>query len=192
MDLTGAPYSRLKKVRGLRWPVPSVDHPGTVHRFVEGDPLFPKDKAGGKRMYFYKKPDGKAIVFARPDKGPEEPTDAEYPFALTTGRVLEHWHTNTMTGQVKELTRAAPKPFAEIHPDDAAAKGIKDKDQVKISTRRGELVLEVRVVDRPRPGTVFVPWHWPEKLANLLTIDAIDPGSKEPEYKVCAATVEKV
>lgn len=189
MDLTGAPYSRLKEVRGLRWPVPSTDHPGTTHRFVEGDPLFPKEKANGRRMYFYGKPDGKAIVFARPDKGPEEPTDAEYPIALTTGRVLEHWHTMTMTGQVPQLVRAVPKPYVEIHPEDAGKMGIADKQMVKIITRRGELDLETRVIDRPRPGTVFVPWHWVEKLANVLTTDAIDPGSKEPEYKVCAAKI---
>lgn len=192
MDLTGAPYSRLREVRGLRWPVPAVDHPGTVHRFVASDPLFPHDKAGGRRMYFYNKPDGKAVIFARPDKGPEEPTDAEYPFALTTGRVLEHWHTITMTGQVRELVRAVPKPYVEIHPEDAAASGIENKQSIKVSTRRGSLELEARVVDRPRQGTLFLPWHWPEKLANLLTIDAIDPGSKEPEYKVCAAKIEKV
>jgi len=192
MDLTGAPYARLKEVRGLRWPVPSIDHPGTTHRFVEGDPLFPKDKAAGRRMYFYKKPDGKAVIFARPDKGPEEPTDAEYPIVLTTGRVLEHWHTMTMTGQIPELVRAVPKPYVEINPDDASAWGIVDKSTVRVVTRRGKLELEARVIDRPRQGTIFIPWHWPEKLANLLTIDAIDPGSKEPEYKVCAAKIEKV
>lgn len=191
MDLTGATYARLREVRGLRWPVPSVDHPGTTHRFVEGDPLFPKEKAAGRRMYFYGKPDGKAVVFARPDKGPEEPVDAEYPIALTTGRVLEHWHTMTMTGQVAELNRAVPKPYVEIHPEDATAWGIADKSTVRLVTRRGKLEMETRVIDRPRKGTIFIPWHWPEKLANLLTTDAIDPGSKEPEYKVCAVKIEK-
>lgn len=192
MDLTGATYARLREVRGLRWPVPSVDHPGTTHRFVEGDPLFPKEKAAGRRMYFYGKPDGKAVIFARPDKGPEEPVDAEYPIALTTGRVLEHWHTMTMTGQVLELHRAVPKPYVEIHPEDATAWGIADKSTVRLLTRRGKLEMEARVIDRPRRGTIFIPWHWPEKLANLLTTDAIDPGSKEPEYKVCAVKIEKV
>ncbi len=192
MDLMGAPYWRLKKVRGLRWPVPTVDHPGTRHRFTEGDPLFPKDKAKGRRMYFYGKPDGRAVVYARPAKGPEEPTDSEYPFALTTGRVLEHFHTMTMTGTVPQLVRAVPGPYVEINPKDAARLGIADKDRVKVITRRGELELTARVIDRPREKTLFVPWHWPEKLANLLTTDAIDPGSKEPEYKVCAAKIVKV
>ncbi len=192
MDLTGAPYSRLREVRGLRWPVPTEDHPGTRHRFTEEDPLFPKEKAKGRRMFFYNRPDGKATIYARPAKGPEEPTDSEYPFAFTTGRVLEHWHTMTMTGQAPALVRAVPKPYVEIHPDDARKLGIADKDEVRITTRRGELDLMARIIDRPRPGTLFVPWHWAEKLANLLTIDAIDPGSKEPEYKVCAAQVRKV
>ncbi len=190
MDLTGAPYSRLRKVRGLRWPVPSEDHPGTRHRFTEEDPLFPKEKANGRRMYFYNRPDGRAIIYARPDKGPEEPTDAQYPLALSTGRVLEHWHTMTMTRQVPQLVRAVPKPYVEINPEDARKMGIADKQMVKVVTRRGSLELPARVIDRPRQGTIFIPWHWSEKLANLLTVDAIDPGSKEPEYKVCAARIE--
>jgi len=194
MDLSGAPYSRLKKVRGLTWPVPSEDHPGTYKRYTNGDPLFdalPAEKKQGRRMYFYGKPDGKAVVWARPDKGPEEPTDAEYPLALSTGRVLEHWHTLTMTGTVPELNRAVPKAYVEINPDDAQKMGIDNKDQVVVETRRGKLKIEARVIDRPEPGTIFIPWHWKEWMANILTIDAVDPGSKEPEYKVCAARIRK-
>ncbi len=194
MDLTGATYERLKKVRGLTWPVPSTDHPGTYKRYTEGDPLYedlPAAKKQGRRMYFYGKPDGKAIVWARPDKGPEEPTDAKYPTALTTGRVLELWHTNTMTGTVAELRRAVPKAYVEINPDDARQMGIENKEQVVVETRRGKLEIEARVIDRPAPGTIFIPWHWEEWMANVLTIDAVDPGSKEPEYKVCAARVRK-
>ena len=191
MDLTGAPYSRLKQVRGLRWPVPSVDHPGTLHRYVEGDPLFPKEKANGKRMYFYKKPDGRATIFARPDKDPEEPTSKEYPIALTTGRILEQWHTMTMTGQVPALLRAAPSPYVEICHEDAKEIGVSNKDKVRIITKRGSLVVDAKVIDRTRKGTIFVPWHWPESLTNILTIDAVDPGSKEPEYKVAACRLEK-
>jgi nitrate reductase NapA len=191
MDLTGATYERLKEVRGLRWPVPTTSHPGTWHRFTSGDPMFPKDKAGSRRMYFYAKPDGKAVCFARPDKGPEEPTSAEYPIVLTTGRILEQWHTMTMTGQVPSLVRAAPNPYVELNPEDAKAWGIKNRDKVKLITRRGSLVVEAKVIDRPRRGTIFLPWHWPESLTNLLTIDAVDPGSKEPEYKIAACKIEK-
>ncbi|GAB4377337.1 MAG: nitrate reductase [Calditrichia bacterium] len=194
MDLSGATYARLKTVRGLTWPVPGTDHPGTYKRFTEGDPIFdelPASKKQGRRMYFYGKPDGKAVVWARPDKGPEEPTDEAYPLALTTGRVLELWHTNTMTGTVPELRRAVPKAYVEIHPQDAQKMGIANKDKVVVETRRGKLEIEARVIDRPEPGTIFMPWHWEEWLANLLTIDAFDPGSKEPEYKVCAARIRK-
>lgn len=192
MDLTGATYERLKKVRGLRWPVPDENHPGTTHRFVAGDPLFPQDKAKGKRMYFYNKPDGRAVIFARPDKPPAEKTSAEYPIALTTGRILEQWHTMTMTGQVKELVRAVPRPYVEINPADAKELSIKNKDQVRMITKRGSLEVEAKVVDKPRKGTIFVPFHWPESLTNILTLDAVDPGSKEPEYKVAACRLEKV
>jgi len=191
MDLSGATYDRLKKVRGLTWPVPDTSHPGTWHRFTEGDPYFPKDKAGKKRMYFYTKPEGKAVIFARPDKGPEEPTSNEYPVALTTGRILEQWHTMTMTGQIPELRRAAPVPYVELNPDDAKSWSVKNKDKVKVITARGSLVLEAKVIDRTRRGTIFIPWHWPESLTNLLTIDAVDPGSFEPEYKVAACKVVK-
>lgn len=191
MDLSGATYERLKKVRGLVWPVPTTDHPGTWHRFTSGDPYFPKDKAGNRRMYFYVKPDGKAVIFARPDKGPEEPVSAEYPVALTTGRILEQWHTMTMTGQIPELNRAAPIPYVEINPEDAKSWGIKNRDKVKVTTRRGSLVIEAKVIDRTRKGTIMIPWHWPESLTNILTIDAVDPGSFEPEYKVAACKVEK-
>jgi len=191
MDLTGATYARLRELRGLRWPVPSTDHPGTRHRFTREDPLFPAEKAGNRRMYFYTKPDGKAVIFARPDKAPEEPTDAEFPVALTTGRILEQWHTMTMTGQIPALNRPAPRAYVEINPADARAWGVADRDKVRLTTRRGQLELEARVIDRPRPGTVFVPWHWADRLANVLTTDAVDPASKEPEYKVCAVRVEK-
>jgi nitrate reductase NapA len=194
MDLSGAPYDRLKEVRGLTWPVPDTDHPGTYKRYTEGDPIYdalPAEKKSGRRMYFYGKPDGKAIIWARPDKAPEETTDAEYPVALTTGRVLEHWHTLTMTGTVPELNRAVPRAYVEINPEDAQKWGIENRDEVLVETRRGSLKIEARVIDRPAPGTVFIPFHWKEWMANVLTIDAVDPGSKEPEYKVAAARIKK-
>ena len=194
MDLSGATYARLKKERGLVWPVPSETHPGTYKRYTQGDPFFdelPEEKKKGRRMYFYGKPDGKAVVWARPAKPPAEPTDKDFPYALTTGRVLEHWHTGTMTRAVLELARAVPRAYVEIHPQDARKLGIANRDTVVVETRRGKLEIEARVIDRPEPGTLFIPWHWKEWLANLLTIDAFDPGSKEPEYKVAAARIYK-
>jgi len=197
MDLWGATYERLKKERGLTWPVPDENHPGTYKRYVKGDPIFdalPAEKKAGRRMYFYgpKAKDGYATVWARPDKGPEEPPDAEYPLALTTGRVMEHWHTMTMTGTSPELMRAVPKAYVEINPQDAQRLAIKNKEQVLVETRRGSLEIEARVIDRPEAGTIFIPWHWKDWMVNVLTVDAFDPGSKEPEYKVCAARIRKV
>ena len=196
MDLMGAPYSRLKKVRGLTWPVPTVDHPGTYKKFTDGDPIYdalPLEKKKGRRMYFYgpKAKDGKATIWMRPHADPGEPTDAEYPIAMTTGRIIEHWHTLTMTGTAPQLNRAAPKAYVEIHPEDAQEMGIKNKSQVVITSRRGSLQIEARVIDRPAPGTVFVPWHWREWPINVLCNDVFDPGSKEPEYKVAAVKITK-
>jgi nitrate reductase NapA len=196
MDLMGASYDRLKKVRGLTWPVPTEDHPGTYKRYTDGDPIYdalPAEKKKGRRMYFYgpKAKEGKATIWMRPHDDPAEPTDAEYPYALTTGRILEHWHTMTMTGTAMELNRAVPKAYVEIHPDDAKKLGIKNKDQVKLATRRGELKIEARIIKRPMPGTLFVPWHWEKWPINILCNDAFDPGSKEPEYKVAAAKIAK-
>jgi len=196
VDLYGAPYSRLKKVRGLTWPVPSVDHPGTYKKFTDGDPIYdalPAEKKEGRRMYFYgpKAKDGKATIWMRPHADPGEPTDAEYPIAMTTGRIVEHWHTLTMTGTAPQLNRAAPKAYIEINPKDAAAMGIKNKSQVIVTSRRGSLKIEARVIDRPAPGTVFVPWHWREWPINVLCNDVFDPGSKEPEYKVAAVKIAK-
>lgn len=126
MNLMGAPYSRLKKVRGLTWPVPTEDHPGTYKRFTDGDPIYDskwssKAKSDGRRMWFYgpKAKDGKATIWMRPHKDPAEVPSKEYPYALTTGRVLEHWHTLTMTGTSPQLNRAVPKAYVEIHPSDA-------------------------------------------------------------------------
>jgi nitrate reductase NapA len=196
MDLMGASYPRLKKVRGLIWPVPTEDHPGTYKRYTDGDPIYdalPAEKKKGRRMYFYgpKAKEGKATIWMRPHADPGEPTDEEYPIALTTGRILEHWHTMTMTGTSPELIRAVPKAYVEIHPEDAKKLGVKNKDQVILETRRGELEIEARVIDRPIPGTVFVPWHWEEWPINVLCSDAFDPGSFEPEYKVAAARIKK-
>jgi len=196
MDLMGATYDRLKKVRGLTWPVPSVDHPGTYKRYTDGDPIFdalPASKKMGRRMYFYgpKAKEGKATIWLRPHADPAEPPDAEYPYALTTGRILEHWHTLTMTGCSPELNRAVPKAYAEIHPSDAKKLGIQNRKDLILTTRRGEMRIEARVIDRPAPGTIFVPWHWEEWPINVLCNDAFDPGSKEPEYKVAAAKVRK-
>ncbi|MBD3223561.1 MAG: molybdopterin-dependent oxidoreductase [Caldithrix sp.] len=196
MDLTGATYDRLKNLRGLTWPIPDENHPGTYKRYTKNDPVFdnlPAEKRAGRRMYFYgpAASEGKASIWMRPHEEPAEPTDAEFSYAMTTGRILEHWHTLTMTGTSPELVRAAPKPYAEINPADARKLGVANRDMVELESRRGKMTFEARVIDRPAPGTVFVPWHWEEKPINVLCNDAFDPGSKEPEYKVAAIKVRK-
>jgi len=199
-DFRGMTRARLKKERGIRWPAPTKDHPGTARRFVKGeDPILDQGPYADNSLQpgevqFYAAPDKRAIVWLRPALGPAEPPDAEYPFILSTGRVLEHWHTGTMTMRAEELRRAYPDAFMEINPADADKLGIRTGDQVRITSRRGEALVAARVADIPRPGMVFVPMHWEQTngLINRVTIDAYDPGSKQPEFKICAVKLAKV
>ncbi len=198
-DFTGMTRERLKKERGIRWPAPTPDHPGTARRFVKGeDPLLDSGPYADSSLVdgevkFYARPDGKAIVWLRPAQGPAEPADKEYPYILSTGRVLEHWHTGTMTMKAEELRKAQPEAYVEINPVDAGKLGIRSGDMVRITSRRGQALIKARVVDIPRPGMVFVPWHWADdnSLINRVTIDAYDPGSKQPEFKICAVKLAK-
>jgi nitrate reductase NapA len=198
-DFTGMTRERLKRERGIRWPTPTVDHPGTARRFVKGeDPLldqgpFANVNLQSGEVEFYAAPAKRAIVWLRPPLGPAEPPDAEYPYILSTGRVLEQWHTGTMTMKAEELRRAYPQAFVEVHPTDAAKLGVESGDRVRITSRRGESVIMARVVEAPRPGMVFVPMHWDDddSLINRVTIDAYDPGSKQPEFKICAVRLAK-
>ncbi len=192
MDLWGAPYERLKKLPdGLQWPVPSVDHPGTVKRFVKGMDILAK---GPEPIQFYGHPDKRAWVWARPYKGPAEAPDAEYPFYLTTIRVIEHWHTMTMTGRVPELMRGFSYTYVEINPKDAKKLGIRNGDMVEIASRRGKVVVPAKVVEGPIEGVVAVPFHDQDlqRMINFVTIDAFDAGSKQPEFKICAVKIRKV
>lgn len=116
---------------------------------------------------------------------------AGIPFVLTTGRQIEHWHTGTMTLNVPELKRSAPGAYVEINHRDASRLGIKSKDRVRVTSRRGSIVLEAKVIDVPRDGLVFVPMHYPDRMINSLTNDAFDALSKQPEFKICAVKIEK-
>ena len=199
-DFHGMTRERLRKERGLRWPCPTPTHGGTARRFVKGeDPLldagpFADDSVPAGDISFYARPDKRAVVWMRPALGPAEPVDDEFPWILSTGRVLEHWHTATMTMRADQLRQAQPKAFVEVNPRDAAKLGVASGDLLKIISRRGEAQAPVRVVDTPRDGMVFVPWHWEdeESFINRVTIDAYDPGSKQPEFKICAVKLAKV
>ncbi|BDU72301.1 molybdopterin-dependent oxidoreductase [Mesoterricola silvestris] len=183
-------FEELKAARGLRWPV--VKGRETARRYVEGEDPFVK---AGEGVSFYKnKADGgRAVVWLRPWEGPAEVPDAEYPLWFCTGRMLEHWHTGTMTRRVPQLNRAQPGGFLEIHPEDAKALGVADGGQVKVTSRRGSVTLPCRFAARgkvPR-GTVYTSFFDESQLINAVTQDSICPISAEPDYKKCACRVEK-
>jgi len=190
-NFKGITRERLRRESGILWPCPTEDHPGTKRRYVRGeDPNIPVDHP--QKYWFYGNPDGRAIVWMRPQKPPAEPADAEYPFVLTTGRVIDHWHTGTMTNKVPEINKSFPEAYVEINDQDARNLGVQNGDNVELISRRGRMVFQARVGDVCNPGLVFVPWFDPDRLINELTIDAIDPGSKQPEFKICACKVRKV
>jgi nitrate reductase NapA len=188
MDLP--PYARLKKEHGVTWPVPDPNGPETSIRYAA-----PYDPFVREGIQFYGKPDNRAVIFARPQANPQEMPDSEYPFYLSTGRILEHWHTATMTMNVPEIKRAMPEMYIEINVTDAEKLGIKDNDYVKITSRRGQCRLKAKINGRgqPRPGMVWTPFHDTEmsRMINFITIDAFDDTSKQPEYKLCAVRIEK-
>lgn len=185
-DFTGITYDRLREEPGIRWPCPHPEHPGTCRRYVPGeDPLA---KPTG-RIDFYGRPDGRAVVFLS-EQGPfREPPVSGRPFILSTGRRLELWHTNTITGRIGELAEIEAD-YLEIHPTDARGLGVAEGDRVRVKSVRGEVLLRARPTDRVRPGVVFAPFHSLERLVNAVTIDALDPLSFQPEYKLAAVSVE--
>ncbi|HQW19531.1 MAG TPA: molybdopterin dinucleotide binding domain-containing protein, partial [Rhodocyclaceae bacterium] len=183
-----AKFDTYHKARGLRWPV--VDEKETLWRFREGyDTYVPK----GESMRFYGYPDGKAIVYGLPYQPAAEMPDADFDLWLCTGRVLEHWHTGSMTRRVPELYKAMPDAVIFMHPEDAKKRSLVRNDVVKVSTRRGEIQLRVETRGRNKPplGLVFVPFFDEHRLVNKLTLDATCPISKETDYKKCACKVVK-
>lgn len=183
-----APFDTYHEVRGLRWPV--VEGKETLWRFREGyDPYVKK----GEGVKFYGHKDGKAVIFALPYQPPAESPDKEFDLWLCTGRVLEHWHTGSMTRRVPELHRAVPEALLFMHPDDAKDRGLQRGMKVKVSSRRGEITCAVETKGRnkvPR-GLIFVPFFDEGRLVNKLTLDATCPISKETDFKKCAVKVVK-
>ncbi len=170
----GITPERLKEnLAGIHWPCPSEDHPGTRVLYRER----------------FLTADGKAHLAAVDYRGPVELPDDEYPLILTTVRYVGQYHTLTMTGRSKSLTKRWPEPLAEINPEDAENLGINTGEWVKIETRRGVYPIRVRVTRTVKKGVIAVPWHWG---ANVLTNDALDPVSKIPETKACACRVVKI
>ena len=182
-----APYETLKAESGVQWPY--VDGKETKWRFhSKYDPA-----AKGDDFDFYGKPEGKAWIWIRPYEPAAESPDQEYPFWLNTGRVIEHWHTGSMTRRIPVLHQGMPNAYAELHPEDAKAISVKNGDMVKLTTRRGTITMRASVNERGEPtrGQVFVPFFDEGYLINELTLDSFCPISKEPDYKKCAVRVER-
>ena len=185
-----AEFDEYHKSRGLRWPV--VDGKETLWRYREGyDPFVTGVEKGD--VQFYGHPDGKAVIFALPYEPPAESPDADYDLWLSTGRVLEHWHSGSMTRRVPELYRAVPDAVVFMHPKDAEKRGLKRGMVAKIVSRRGEVTAQVETRGRNKPpeGLVFIPWFDASRLVNKLTLDATCPISKETDFKKCAVKVVK-
>ena len=184
-----ADFETYHNTRGLRWPV--VDGRETLRRFRGGEDPYVEP---GRDWHFYGKPDGKAVIFASPYEPPAESPDEEYPFWLTTGRVLEHWHSGSMTRRVPELHRSVPAAVVYMHPDDAEELGMRRGDAAKVESRRGFITLRVETRGRNKPprGLVFVPWFDSARLINKTTLDATDPISKQTDFKKCAVRISPV
>ena len=183
-----ADFDRYHEERGLRWPV--VNGRETRWRYREGtDPYVP----AGSGFRFYGNEDGKAVIFGLPYEPPAESPDEDFPFWLVTGRVLEHWHSGSMTRRVPELYRAAPNAVVYMHPDDAVRLGLRRGTEVRVVSRRGEIRTRVETRGRNKPplGLVFVPWFDASQLINKVTLDATDPISKQTDFKKCAVRILK-
>lgn len=190
-----APYSEYVKARGLRWPVvqqPSGEWRETRFRFSGFDDPYVEQ---GEEFDFYHSTtkDGRAQIWFSPYVEPPESPGEEFPLWLCTGRVLEHWHTGTMTRRVPQLERAMPRAYVEVNREDAAELGIDNGDLVRVESRRGAIELPAWIDGRGRPprGTVFVPFFDETRLINEVTLDAHDPFSKQPDYKKCAVRLRK-
>jgi nitrate reductase NapA len=185
-----ASYQQLRETRGMLWPV--VEGKETRYRYAAGfDPYVQKTEG----VHFYKAAGfgEKAAFWLRPYHPAAESPDEEYPFWLCTGRILEHWHTGSMTRRVKQLHQAAPENYVEFNRADATELSINSGDMVRVVSRRGELELKAKVDGRGQPprGSLFIPFFDEARLANLLTVDAMCNISKEPDFKKCAVRIEK-
>ena len=172
----GMTYERLERPEALHWPCPSLDHPGT--------PILHREK--------FSHPDGIGVFAPIEWKPPAEVPDEEYPFVLTTGRILWHWHTGSMTRRSETLDSEVPTGWIEINTEDAKELGIQNKEMVRVLTRRGSVEAPAKVTPDIMKGVMFMPFHFAECAANILTHNALDPIAKIPEFKACSVKVEKI
>jgi formate dehydrogenase alpha subunit len=171
--VAGITYSRIES-KGIQWPCPTIEHPGTPYLFKGG---FPRGKAAF------------TVVEYRPSK---ELPDKRYPFLLSTGRHLFHYHTSTMIRKGDDLSNIVPEAYIELNPEDARGLNLTDGERVKVSSRRGSIEIKVKISERVAKGRVFIPFHYREAAANVLTNTTLDPVSKIPELKVCAIKIEPI
>jgi predicted molibdopterin-dependent oxidoreductase YjgC len=175
----GIKYRRLKPkgeyttCESIQWPCPSEEHPGT--KFLH------KDKFTC----------GLGKFFPIDYKPPAEEPDNDYPFVLTTGRTLYHYHTGSMTRRSTGPVFVVPEPYVELNPNDASKLNVSSEEKINIASRRGSISIKANITERVPPGTVFIPFHFAEGPANILTNTAIDPIAKIPEFKVCAVHISK-
>lgn len=172
----GITYERLSNTRGIQWPCPTEDHPGTEVMFAEKFPT----------------PDGFGHFQVAEYRPPLELPDEEYPFIFTNGRVVFHFHSGTMTRRTKKLNDELAHGFAEICPQDAQDLTIEDGEEIILRSRRGEIKTFARVTDHIKKGLIFMPWHFSACAPNVLTGPCAGPPSKMPEFKFCAVKIEKV
>jgi nitrate reductase NapA len=200
-DLRGATYDVLLQMKdGVQWPAPTEEFAltgGTVIKFVKDyDPMAVTESTSDKPYEFYgpAHADRKLWIWSRKYVGADEEPDAEYPMFLSTGRIIDHWHTTSMTGRIPELLRANPYSFVEVNPKDAERYGIGPNDMVEIVSRRGRVEMPAKVVEGPMEGMVFAYWHDmdEDRMINKVVKDAYDPGSKEPEFKICAVKIRRI
>jgi assimilatory nitrate reductase catalytic subunit len=170
-DYSGITYDRVDAEQGVFWPCPTIEHPGTPRMFAQD----------------FAHPDGRARLVSVPYRPTAEPPDPEYPLYLTTGRYREHYNSGNQTRQLGRLLEAKPTPLVQLHPNVAAELGVTEGSAVVAESRRGSAVFQVHLTTDIRPDTIFVPFHWGgSQSVNLLTIAALDPKSKMPEFKNCA------
>ncbi len=176
-DYYGITWEKIDAQQGVFWPCPTLDHPGTPRLFTER----------------FAHPDGRARMRPIAHQPPAEEPSEDYPFRLTSGRVVYHYLSGNQTRRIGFLFEQAPEPWVEIHPRAAEPLGIHDQDRVRVRTPRGSMELKALVVPTVRPDTIFIPFHYShEQSVNQLTNPAVEPGVKIPEYKVCAAAVERL
>ena len=185
-DYSGITYQKIESQNGVFWPCYDESHPGTPRLFEKGS-WNPVAKGAGPFYYA----DGKARFQLVEYAPPTEDVDVEYPYVLTTGRVISHFLSGTQTRRIGPLTDQAPDPWIEVHPQLAEKLGFQEGQWVTAETRRSAITLQLKVVKTIRPDTVFIPYHWAgRRSANRLTISAQDPVSKIPEYKACAVRLK--